>query len=156
MQEVALQMYNVFVLVRSIERIAWVNSERVVLPAESVLDLQIQKPLPVQQVCCCEANCMGRPPVDLRQWPPLFVCRHNVLAFENATRSRVACILFGKEDNVSFDECPCGIIWSVGETFVLCLRGLVHHLGRRWPVYLPRTIQPREPLEGYPWRAEVP
>ena len=49
MQEVALQMYNVFVLVRSIERIAWVNSERVVLPAESVLDLQIQRPLPVQR-----------------------------------------------------------------------------------------------------------
>ena len=71
------------------------------------MDLQIQRPLPVQQVCCCEANCMGRPPVDLRQWPPLFVCRHNVLAFENTTRSRVAYIL------------------SVGEAFVLCLRGLV-------------------------------
>ena len=37
------------------KRIAWVNPERVVLPAESVLDLGIQKPLPVQQARCCEA-----------------------------------------------------------------------------------------------------
>ena len=91
---------------------------------------------------------MCRPPVELRQWSPLFVRGHNVLAFKNATRSRVAFILFGKEGNVSFDECPCGIIWSVGETFELCLLGLL-------PSWLPVACVPAQddPTQESPWKA---
>ena len=47
-------------------RTCWVgNPERIVLPAASVLDVRVQKLLPVQQVCGCEANQVGRPPVEL-------------------------------------------------------------------------------------------
>ena len=63
-RKVALQNVQC-VLVRGIERVGWVNPERVVLPAASILDVRVQKLLPVQQVCGCEANQVGRPPVEL-------------------------------------------------------------------------------------------
>ena len=63
-REVALQNVQC-VLVRGVKRVAQVKLERILFPAESVLDVRIQKLLPVQQVCGCEANQVGRSPVEL-------------------------------------------------------------------------------------------